>query len=74
LSNKPDIGHLQIRPIQGGELHIGPSWVKARAVEIQCSSELHINFDPSLRDWDVEVLKVHFSGGVTVILADFWAK
>ncbi|XP_066375332.1 putative disease resistance protein At4g10780 [Miscanthus floridulus] len=61
----PDVGHLRIRPIQDGELHIGLYWRFASVVEIQCSSVLHIKFDDSLlSNWDVGVLlKVHFSGG-----------
>ncbi|KAG0516345.1 hypothetical protein BDA96_10G354000 [Sorghum bicolor] len=59
------IHHLRIRPIQGGDLHIGRSWRDTQVVEIQCSSVLlHIKFDDlGLFEWRVGLLKVHFSGG-----------
>jgi hypothetical protein len=67
LSNKPFISHLRIRPMQDGELHIGPCWARTSVVEIQCSFVLHIKFgDEDQHDlswWSVNVLKVHFSGG-----------
>jgi hypothetical protein len=63
LWNEPRIRHLRIRPIQDGELRIGPGWINTWVVEIQCSSVLHIKFDYPGLWWNVGVLKVHFSGG-----------
>jgi hypothetical protein len=66
LSNKPYVDHLRIRPIQSGELRFGTScWIYVKAVEIQCSSTLHVNFHREDGEWGFSpsVLKVHFSGG-----------
>jgi Leucine-rich repeat (LRR) protein len=63
LWNEPRIRHLRIRPIQDGELRIGPGWINTWVVEIQCSSVLHIKFDYPGLWWNVGLLKVHFSGG-----------
>jgi hypothetical protein len=64
LSNACDVHLIRIRPIQNGELLIGPGWNLVRVVEIQCSSALHIKFDDRINVWwRIQMLKVHFSGG-----------
>ena len=64
--------HIRIRPIQDGDL-IGPCWTFARAVEIQCTSILHINFE-GRNDvwWNAVVLKVQFAGGSQSFLQISW--